>query len=190
MPPSTLLKRVFRPVHNIAQKSFHVSSRYFTNNPKSDAWGVKDPWEENKPVEDIDTKDACFLLLQDGVTAADRGRTCRIYKRARPAGQQFNNDAEGYTFWRVEFINEGARWNNPLMGWTSTSDGYTNQHMDRFVFDTKDSAEKWCKRQGFKYLIQADQKSRKRAKSYSATFGLNGPPKDNWVPPSGKTEKS
>lgn len=182
MPPSALMKRVFRPAHNVAQKSFYVSTRFFCNNPIWNNMGIKDSMED-KTVQEIDTKDRSILLELDGVGDADRGRTVRIYKRSRPAGQQFNNDAEGYTFWRVEFINEGARWNNPLMGWTSTSDGYTNQHMDRFTFENKDAAEKWCKRQGFKYLFQADQKSRKRAKSYNATFGLNGIPKANWTPP-------
>jgi len=137
---------------------------------------------KDKTVDEIDTKEPCILIELDGITGRDRGRTVRIYKRSRPAGQQFNNDAEGYTFWNVEFINEGSRWNNPLMGWCSTADGYTNQHMDRFTFEDKDAAEKWCKRQGFKYLVQEQNKSRKRAKSYSSTFGLNGLPKPLWTP--------
>lgn len=42
-------------------------------------------------------------------------RKVKIYKPARPAGQQM----PGPKHWVIQFLNQNV-WTNPLMGWTST----------------------------------------------------------------------
>jgi NADH dehydrogenase (ubiquinone) Fe-S protein 4 len=45
-------------------------------------------------------------------------RSVRIFKPARTASQQGKN---GTRLWRIDFeiMEEGNRWENPLMGWAS-----------------------------------------------------------------------
>ena len=73
MPPSTLLKRVFRPAQNVAQKSLYASTRFFCNNPTWDNFGVKDPIVD-KTVEEIDTKEPSkFHCLNSGMLEYSAG---------------------------------------------------------------------------------------------------------------------
>ena len=49
--------------------------------------------------------------------------------------------------WKVEFIREGAKWANPLMGWTSSGDT-TQQLNEKLYFDSKQQAIDYALAQG------------------------------------------
>jgi len=45
------------------------------------------------------------------------------------------------------------RWENPLMGWTSTGDPYQNVGEASLSFDTKDSAVEFAEKYGWQYSV-------------------------------------
>merc|ERR1719333_771053 len=99
---------------------------------------------------------------------------CAFTDRKKNPSQQYNMD--GYGTWKVEFVNAGRAWNNPLMGWTSRKDAMYDNHFQWVHFDTKEDAIKWAIRAGYKYEIMEPRVARKKPKSYNSTFGLNGVP--------------
>ena len=104
------------------------------------------------------------------------GRKATIYTPSRTAGQQGMGNtsflgAKGK--WRLAFETE-AKWENPLMGWTSTADAYENVFRMMPGFDTKDDAIAYCKKQGWDYVVQEpnlpDKRRAKRFNSYGDNF--------------------
>ena len=76
-------------------------------------------------------------------TATSEGESpvahCTIYTPARSASQQGMGNtvfAKGNSMWRIEFETQ-AKWENPLMGWTSTADPRENVGRMTLAFDTK-----------------------------------------------------
>ena len=76
-------------------------------------------------------------------TATSEGESpvahCTIYTPARSASQQGMGNtvfAKGNAMWRIEFETQ-AKWENPLMGWTSTADPRENVGRMTLAFDTK-----------------------------------------------------
>merc|ERR1711879_778044 len=108
------------------------------------------------------------------------GRKVIIYKPARTASQQGGGKV---SLWQIKYINAGAKWNNPLMGWTSTRD--PQQALNEFNFASKEAAIDWAERQGLVYEIEPPKEPKRKPKSYSTNFGLNGKPTGKPVQPSG-----
>ena len=72
--------------------------------------------------------------------------------------------------WTMEFDNR-ERWENPLMGWTSTADPLSNMRLD---FTTKEEAIVHCEKNGWKWFIEAEEKPKpKRVKNYGSNFAWN-----------------
>ena len=76
---------------------------------------------------------------------SEYGRKMRIYMPAKAAGTQ---GVAKVGMWKVEPMNPGKRWGNPLMGWTSTRDPLQsiNHGLERFA--SKEHAIEWCKSNG------------------------------------------
>jgi len=62
------------------------------------------------------------------------------------------------------------RWENPLMGWTSTADPLSNMEMS---FPDKESAIALCERNGWPYELQDPTVKPPRHKSYAGNFSWN-----------------
>merc|ERR1719499_296657 len=121
--------------------------------------------------------DSGFVKSEIGeITEDGEQRTVRIYYPTGNTGQQYNRDSYGW--WKVEFVNAGRTWNNPLMGWTSREDQMYDNHFQWVDFETKEDAIKWAIKAGYKYEIQEPRIARKKPKNYNSTFGLNGIPKE------------
>lgn len=71
--------------------------------------------------------------------------------------------------WRIEFDSR-ARWENPLMGWTSTADPLSMTFVD---FTTKEDAINFCERNGWKYYVEEKKEMKMRPKSYGDNFSWN-----------------
>ena len=78
------------------------------------------------------------------------GRKMRIVMPAKAAGTQ---GVAKVGMWKVEPMNPGKRWGNPLMGWTSTRDPMNamNHGLDRFA--SKEHAIEWCVSNGLLIFI-------------------------------------
>ena len=77
-----------------------------------------------------------------GAPLAMTQRTVRIFRPAKTAMQSGSKQTRS---WRIEFDIQ-AKWENPLMGWTSSADPV--QGLD-LSFDTAEEASRFAERQGW-----------------------------------------
>jgi len=74
--------------------------------------------------------------------------------------------------WRIQLDNQ-AKWENPLMGWTSTADVMENVlSNDGLRFDTREEAAAFCEKHGWKYEIleRNEMVTGRLPKAYSDNF--------------------
>merc|ERR1712055_1183386 len=76
-----------------------------------------------------------------------RERVVRIYKPAKNAMQ---SGTAGIKRWKIEFDNQ-QRWENNLMGWSSSGDPVSNILLD---FATKEDAVGFAERNGYEYILE------------------------------------
>ena len=71
-------------------------------------------------------------------------RVVKIYQEA----QTVQNATQNMLAWRLQWEDDQTkRWQNPLMGWTSTSDPLSNAHMT-LTFGTSEDAARFCQQNG------------------------------------------
>lgn len=59
------------------------------------------------------------------------------------------------------------RWENPLIGWTSTADPLENVHRATLNFHTQEDAESFCRKHGWKFeVLSPKEQSETRPKRY------------------------
>ncbi|KAI8580325.1 hypothetical protein K450DRAFT_237993 [Umbelopsis ramanniana AG] len=101
-----------------------------------------------------------------GAPEALRERTVRIYRPARTATQ---SGKQGAKLWKIDFdiLPDGARWENPLIGWASSSD---YQQALTMKFAEKDQAISFAEKQGWNYYVQEPKEVKFIKKSYADNF--------------------
>ncbi|KAJ3124657.1 hypothetical protein HK098_000942 [Nowakowskiella sp. JEL0407] len=100
--------------------------------------------------------------LVSGVPPSVSRRSVRIYKPARTATQQGNFK----DFWKIDFDVQ-QRWENNLMGWSSSADTMQGTHIK---FNSKDAAVLFAERQGYEYWVDEPKESAFRKKLYAENF--------------------
>ncbi|KAG6804581.1 NADH dehydrogenase [ubiquinone] iron-sulfur protein 4, mitochondrial [Apis mellifera caucasica] len=95
-----------------------------------------------------------------------KSRTVRIYCPAKNAMQSGTNNIN---HWQIDFDTR-ERWENPLMGWTSTGDPLSNLHV---TFATKEEAIAHCNKMRWKYYIQNPNINNPKPRSYGTNFSWN-----------------
>ncbi|KAI8056620.1 ETC complex I subunit conserved region-domain-containing protein [Syncephalis plumigaleata] len=93
-------------------------------------------------------------------------RSVRIFSPAKNAMQSGVNNTRQ---WKLDFdiMPEGARWENPLMGWASTADALQAVEMQ---FDTKEEAIYFAEKQGWTYYIQEPKVRKFKPQVYADNF--------------------
>ncbi|KAJ2959923.1 hypothetical protein NQZ79_g4676 [Umbelopsis isabellina] len=101
-----------------------------------------------------------------GAPEALRERTVRIYRPAKTATQ---SGKQGAKLWKIDFdiLPDGARWENPLMGWASSSD---YQQALTMKFGYKEDAIAFAEKQGWNYYVQEPKEIKFVKKSYADNF--------------------
>ncbi|KOC66757.1 NADH dehydrogenase [ubiquinone] iron-sulfur protein 4, mitochondrial, partial [Habropoda laboriosa] len=123
--------------------------------------------EEARKHELIITSEIEDVASCSGVPAEQiRSRTARIYCPAKSAMQSGTNNISG---WQIDFDTQ-ERWENPLMGWTSTGDPLSNVQV---VFNTKEEAIAYCDKMKWKYYIQKPNINNPKPRSYGTNFSWN-----------------
>eukprot|EP00213_Chloropicon_mariensis_P005391 CAMPEP_0197483554 /NCGR_PEP_ID=MMETSP1309-20131121/56947_1 /TAXON_ID=464262 /ORGANISM="Genus nov. species nov., Strain RCC998" /LENGTH=179 /DNA_ID=CAMNT_0043026163 /DNA_START=433 /DNA_END=972 /DNA_ORIENTATION=- len=111
-------------------------------------------------------------------------RQVTIYTPARSASQQGMGNtvfAKGNSMWRIEFETE-SKWENPLMGWSSTADSLENVGRMTMAFDSKEAAMRFADKNGWSYTVREPQLSpRIRTKRFNE-YGDNFSTKRAGVP--------
>lgn len=98
-----------------------------------------------------------------GIPEEHLRRRVIIYSPARTATQQGSGKVGR---WKINFLST-QKWENPLMGWTSTGDPYANVGEAGLSFDSEEAAKAFAEKLGWEYV----------AKSYADNFKWKGLPK-------------
>ncbi|CAG9795588.1 unnamed protein product [Diatraea saccharalis] len=94
-------------------------------------------------------------------------RRVRIYQPPKNAMQSGTNNIH---HWEMEFDNR-QRWENPLMGWTSSGDPLSNL---KIQFSSPDEAIEHCEKNGWIWYIDVPKTEKDlRPKSYGLNFSWN-----------------
>ena len=88
----------------------------------------------------------------------------RIYKPAKTDMQSGRGNSKD---WVLEFVSEGKRSSDPVMGWTSIDDT-TGQV--RLHFDSREQAIAYAKREGLTFAVEEPRDVKRMVKSYSENF--------------------
>lgn len=104
-----------------------------------------------------------------------------IFRPARAACQQ---GKALLNTWKIH-PGEQQKWENPLMGWTSTGDAMAHQFNSILSFDSKEAAVAFCEKHGWTFEVQEPQlmgkgastipgagKAGVRPKSYGDNFAV------------------
>jgi NADH dehydrogenase (ubiquinone) Fe-S protein 4 len=103
-------------------------------------------------------------------------RPARIYVSSRSSSQQgFGktlHDSSHGPQWKIAFDTTG-KWENQLMGWTSTADPLENIGRATLFFYTKEEAMAFCNKNGWEYTVDMpNERKTTRSKRYN-TYGDN-----------------
>ncbi|MEL6664369.1 MAG: ETC complex I subunit [Pseudomonadota bacterium] len=91
----------------------------------------------------------------------------RIFKPARSQMQAGRGKTKQ---WVLEFIKEGRRSTDPLMGWTSIDD---TAGQVRVEFDTREAAIAFAKREGLTFRVEEPREAKRLVKSYAENFSAD-----------------
>lgn len=83
-----------------------------------------------------------------------------------PTKNAMQSGSNGLKKWVMTFDTK-ERWENPLMGWSSTADPLSNMEMQ---FTNKEDAIVLCEKNGWQWSVQDPPQKPPRAKSYAANF--------------------
>ncbi|GJQ11808.1 hypothetical protein GpartN1_g3599.t1 [Galdieria partita] len=124
---------------------------------------VPDPMVEPDVQPPVDSVDSLGVI--SGVPERHLKRRVKIYRPPRTATQQGRGSK--YAVWKLEFekLEEGDRWTNPLMGWTSTGDPLSQTAV---YFPDRDSAIEYAKRYGLSYIVFEPEEEEEHIRSFNA----------------------
>jgi NADH dehydrogenase (ubiquinone) Fe-S protein 4 len=71
--------------------------------------------------------------------------------------------------WKLEYDTR-ERWENPLMGWTSSADPLSAMEIS---FTNKEDAIAFCEKNGWEYHVEEKHERKLRPKSYGDNFSWN-----------------
>ncbi|XP_071845322.1 NADH dehydrogenase [ubiquinone] iron-sulfur protein 4, mitochondrial-like [Apostichopus japonicus] len=95
-----------------------------------------------------------------------RSRRVRIFV---PTVNAMQSGTENTHNWQMEFETR-ERWENPLMGWASSGDPFSNTSL---TFSSKDDAIRFAVKNGWWYEVNERQAPTPKKKSYGANFSWN-----------------
>ncbi|KAK9148624.1 hypothetical protein Scep_007381 [Stephania cephalantha] len=111
--------------------------------------------------------------LVSGIPEEQLRRRVIIYSPARTATQQGSGKVGK---WKINFLST-QKWENPLMGWTSTGDPYANVGDSALSFDSEEAAKAFAERHGWDYAVKKRHTPLLKPKAYADNFKWKGPPK-------------
>ncbi|XP_050266312.1 NADH dehydrogenase [ubiquinone] iron-sulfur protein 4, mitochondrial-like [Quercus robur] len=108
-----------------------------------------------------------------GVPEEHLRRRVIIYSPGRTATQQGSGKVGR---WKINFMST-QKWENPLMGWTSTGDPYANVGEGGLSFDSEEAAKAFAEKYGWEYVVKKRHTPILKPKSYADNYKWRGPPK-------------
>ncbi|CAN6721760.1 unnamed protein product [Malus baccata var. baccata] len=105
--------------------------------------------------------------------STDVERVVIIYSPARTASQQGSGKVGR---WKINFLST-QKWENPLMGWTSTGDPYANVGEAGLSFESEEAAKAFAEKHGWDYTVRKRHTPLLKVKAYADNFKWKGPEK-------------
>ncbi|XP_076443594.1 NADH dehydrogenase [ubiquinone] iron-sulfur protein 4, mitochondrial-like [Babylonia areolata] len=156
---TTLTRRLFGQLTNSIRQGF---TRSYAAASSSGSCVSAQP--DAAEVTTITAEDKVDISCLTGVPEEHtKTRTVRIFVPARSAMQ---SGTYGMRRWKIEF-DVRERWENPLMGWTSTGDPLSNMEV---TFASKEDAMAFCEKNGWQFFIEEPKQTSFKKKSYGANF--------------------
>ncbi|CAL1380869.1 unnamed protein product [Linum trigynum] len=124
---------------------------------------ASDALVETKPGE---------IGMVSGIPHEQLRRRVVIYSPARTATQQGSGKLGK---WKINFVST-QKWENPLMGWTSTGDPYANVGDSALSFESEAAAKDFAARHGWDYVVKKYPTPLLKPKSYADNFKFKGLP--------------
>ncbi|KAJ1382421.1 NADH dehydrogenase ubiquinone Fe-S protein 4, mitochondrial [Sesbania bispinosa] len=90
-----------------------------------------------------------------GIPREHLRRRVVIYSPARTASQQGSGKVGR---WKINFLST-QKWENPLMGWTSTGDPYAHVGDSALGFDSEEAAKAFAEKHGWEYVAAFSTKT-------------------------------
>ncbi|KAF5740607.1 NADH dehydrogenase [Tripterygium wilfordii] len=109
--------------------------------------------------------------MVSGIPEADLRRRVIIYSPARTATQQGSGKVGR---WQINFLST-QKWENPLMGWTSTGDPYANVGEAALKFDSQEAATEFAEKHGWEYSVKKRHTPLLKVRAYADNFKWKGP---------------
>ncbi|XP_008811668.2 NADH dehydrogenase [ubiquinone] iron-sulfur protein 4, mitochondrial [Phoenix dactylifera] len=113
--------------------------------------------------------------IVSGIPQEHLRRRVIIYSPARTATQQGSGKVGK---WKINFMST-QKWENPLMGWTSTGDPYANVGDAGLSFVSEEAAKAFAEKHGWDYVVRKPHTPLLKAKTYADNFKWKGPPKSD-----------
>ncbi|KAG6666057.1 hypothetical protein I3843_01G004000 [Carya illinoinensis] len=111
--------------------------------------------------------------MVSGIPEEHLRRRVVIFSPARTATQQGSGKVGR---WKINFMST-QKWENPLMGWTSTGDPYANVGDSALGFDSEEAAKSFAERHGWDYVVKKRHTPLLKVKAYADNFRWKGLPK-------------
>lgn len=115
----------------------------------------------------------CYFIVQTDISCLTgvpeehiKTRRVKIYVPAKNAMQ---SGVFGTRRWKIDFDTR-ERWENPLMGWTSSADPLSNMAVE---FKSPEDAMEFCEKNGWEYYLEEKKEPKFKPKSYGANFSWN-----------------
>lgn len=134
-----------------------ISAPPVKNSTEATGTEVETPAEKTAPVS--------VALASGTPESLTTTRQVFIYQAAKSTMQ--SGLAHNRSYWRIDFDQAQPRWENSLMGWTSSADPVQSVVLR---FDTKEAAVNFATRQSWKYTVVEEPVARWKNKSYSNNF--------------------
>lgn len=142
-------------------KQQQQSTSSVITNIKSSQPAVKP--DESKDLQELKPQRA--LLYPDQMEWLDE-RSVRI---SRPTKNVMQSGTAYTNTWKIEFNSE-PRYENWLMGWTSSNDPVSNLGL---TFPTKEAAIAFCEKNQLQWFVEDQPERKLRRKSYADNFSWN-----------------
>ncbi|XP_024516102.1 NADH dehydrogenase [ubiquinone] iron-sulfur protein 4, mitochondrial [Selaginella moellendorffii] len=134
----------------------------------------------------VSSEDPGLEVVNEGpavINSGDVGKTCGIpkehmhrkvviYSPARSASQQGRTTMGK---WKFNFEST-EKYQDPLMGWTSTSDPLAYVGDAALSFDSKESAIEFAAKHGWEYTVREPHQQTLKPKAYADNFKWKGAP--------------
>lgn len=132
----------------------------------------------NVVVENTEISSGLMKILEEPVMdispstgAPESVRTDRhvfIYQPSKSAMTSGRSHINARSSWALEFDHDAERWENPLIGWTSTRDTLNQLNLR---FETAEDAVRFARKNGWSFEVRGDtQESEWKSKAYADNF--------------------